>query len=50
MNEDKNLWLEAAKAISEELKKQPPEVQQAAKELSRKTYPETWKARRERGE
>lgn len=43
-----SLWLEAAIAISEELKKQPPEVQAEIRRMNKKTYPETWKAIREK--
>ncbi|MCC5626587.1 hypothetical protein [Nostoc sp. CHAB 5715] len=49
MTEDtRSPWLIAAIAISEELKKQPPEVQAEFRLLSKKTYPETWKALREK--
>lgn len=41
-------WLVAAIAISEELKKQPPEVQTEIRRMDRKIYPETWKAIREK--
>lgn len=41
-------WVEAAIAMSEELKKQPPEVQAVSRQMSKKTYPETWKAIREK--
>ena len=41
-------WLQGAKAMSEDLRKQPPEVQAEIRRLSKKTYPETWKAIRER--
>ncbi|MEH2307017.1 hypothetical protein [Nostoc sp.] len=43
-----NPWLIGAIAISEELKKQPPEVQAESRRLSKKTYPETWKAIRDK--
>ncbi|MFN6485988.1 MULTISPECIES: hypothetical protein [unclassified Nostoc] len=48
MNQERSPWLEAAIAINEELKKQPPEVQVSIRRMDRKTYPETWKAIRER--
>jgi hypothetical protein len=41
-------WLEGAIAINEMLKEQPPEVQESIRRMDRKTYPETWKAIRER--
>ncbi|MEH2381122.1 MAG: hypothetical protein V7K27_19920 [Nostoc sp.] len=40
-------WLEGAKAMSLDLKTQPPEVQAEIRRLSKKTYPETWRAIRE---
>jgi hypothetical protein len=49
-NDKNNPWLEGARALNEELKKQSQEVQEVARQLSRKTYPETWKALREREE
>lgn len=36
---DKNPWLEGARKLQESLKKQPPEVQQSMKEMSKKQYP-----------
>ena len=39
----KSPWLIAAITISEELKKEPPEVQAEIRRLSKKTYPKTWK-------
>ncbi|MEH1802164.1 hypothetical protein [Nostoc sp.] len=49
MTEDtRNPWLVAAVAISEELKTQPPETQLEIRRISKKTYPETWKAIREK--
>ena len=49
MTEDtRSPWLIAAIAISEELKNQPPEVKAEIRRLSKKTYPETWKAIREK--
>lgn len=47
-NKARSPWLEGAKAMSEELKNQPPEVQLEIRRLSRKTYPETWQAIREK--
>lgn len=47
-NNARSLWLEGAKAMSENLKAQPPEVQVEIRRLSKKTYPETWKAIREK--
>ncbi|WP_167315591.1 hypothetical protein [Nostoc punctiforme] len=49
-NNTTNPWLIAAIAISEELKKQPPEVQAESRRMSKKTYPQTWKAIREKEE
>ncbi|MDZ8135142.1 MAG: hypothetical protein RM049_07535 [Nostoc sp. DedQUE04] len=48
MNQERSPWLEIAIAINEELKQQPPEVQESIRRMDRKTYPETWKAIRER--
>jgi hypothetical protein len=48
VNNTRSPWLIAAIAISEELKKQPPEVQAENRRMSKKTYPETWKAIREK--
>ncbi|MDZ8227571.1 hypothetical protein [Nostoc sp. ChiVER01] len=47
-NNARSPWLEAAKAMAEDLKTQPPEVQIEIRRLSRKTYPETWRAIREK--
>ncbi len=41
-------WLEAAGAMKQDLKLEPPEVQESIRRMDRKTYPETWKAIRER--
>lgn len=47
-NNTRSPWLEAAIAMSEELKKEPPEVQAEIRRMHHKTYPETWKAIREK--
>ncbi|WP_190241032.1 hypothetical protein [Nostoc sp. 'Peltigera membranacea cyanobiont' 210A] len=47
-SETPNPWIEGAKAISQELKNQSPETQAEIWRLSKKTYPETWKAIREK--
>ncbi|WP_196517615.1 hypothetical protein [Nostoc sp. WHI] len=48
MPEERSPWLKAAIAISEDLKKEPLEVQAEIRRMHRKTYPETWKAIREK--
>lgn len=48
MNQERSPWLDAAIAINEALKQEPPEVQESIRRMDRKTYPETWKAIRER--
>lgn len=48
MTQERSPWLEAAIAMSEDLKKQLPEVQAVSRQMSKKTYPETWKAIREK--
>ncbi|MEH1790579.1 MAG: hypothetical protein V7L23_34710 [Nostoc sp.] len=48
MTQERSPWLEAARAISEALKLEPPEVQESIRRMNRKTYPETNKAIRER--
>jgi|GEM_PF-4509986 hypothetical protein len=45
-----NPWLQAAKELNKELKTQSPEIQEEARRLSRKNYPETWKALRDQEE
>ncbi|MEH2246386.1 hypothetical protein [Nostoc sp.] len=49
-NNTSSPWLIAAITMSEDLKKQPPEVQVEIRRLSKKTYPETWKAIRQKEE
>lgn len=34
-------WLQAAAKLQDELREQPPEVQQVMRQLSRKQYPES---------
>ncbi|MEH2214277.1 hypothetical protein [Nostoc sp.] len=48
MNQERSPWLDAAIAINEALKLEPPEVQESIRRMDRKTYLETWKAIRER--
>jgi Mn-dependent DtxR family transcriptional regulator len=48
MTDERSPWLEGAIAINEALKLEPPEVQESIRRMDRKTYPETWKAIRER--
>ncbi|MEH2123084.1 hypothetical protein [Nostoc sp.] len=48
MTQECSPWLEAAIAIKEGLKLEPPEVQVSIRRMDRKIYPETWKAIRER--
>lgn len=50
MTQERSPWLETAIAIKEALKLEPPEVQESIRRMDRKTYPETWKAIREREE
>jgi Mn-dependent DtxR family transcriptional regulator len=48
MTQERSPWLDAAIAIKQDLKQEPPEVQESIRRMDRKTYPETWKAIRER--
>ncbi|WP_375494764.1 hypothetical protein [uncultured Nostoc sp.] len=48
MTQERSPWLQAAIAIKEALRQEPPEVQESIRRMDRKTYPETWKAIRER--
>ncbi len=48
MTQKRSPWLEAAIAISDALKLEPPEVQESIRRMNRKTYPETSKAIREK--
>lgn len=48
MTQERSPWLEAALAIKQDLKLEPPEVQESIRRMDRKIYPETWKAIRER--
>ncbi|MEH1785894.1 MAG: hypothetical protein V7L23_10010 [Nostoc sp.] len=48
MTQERSPWLDAAIAIKEALKLESPEVQDSIRRMDRKTYPETWKAIRER--
>lgn len=48
MTQKRSPWLQAAIAISEALKLESPEVQEAVRRMDRKTYPKTWKALREK--
>lgn len=47
-NEKKSPWLEAAIKMTEDLKLESQEVQDSIRQMNRKTYPETWKAIREK--
>ena len=48
MTQERSPWLETAIAIKQDLKQESPEVQESIRRMDRKTYPETWKAIRER--
>jgi hypothetical protein len=48
MSDNQNPWLKAAININELLKQEPPEVQQAIKQMNQKIYPQTWEAIREK--
>ena len=48
MTQKRSPWLEAAIAINEMLKHEPPLVQESIRRMDRKTYPETCKAQGER--
>ncbi|HYX18755.1 MAG TPA: hypothetical protein VE944_31185 [Nostoc sp.] len=48
MTQERSPWLEAAIAINELLKLEPPEVQESIRRMESNSYPETWKALRER--
>ena len=45
---EKSPWLETAMKMVEDLKLEPKEVQDSIRQMSRKTYPETWKAIRDK--